>query len=70
MRQREFHGRAWWRKLLEVMRQSLVGFRRAAPLHLTLATAYGEEIECDTRFAALVDSSWGKHPVASAWLSA
>lgn len=58
MGQREFHGRAWWRKSLAILRETAGAFRSSTPLELKIDTGEGRQLVRLTRFAALVPGEY------------
>lgn len=57
-RQEEFHGRAWWLKSLQIIKDTLCLFHRSKPLALRLEPSDDIPVETTTRFAAFVPGDY------------
>ncbi len=57
-REEEFHGRAWWKKSLNIARKTFRDFHHSSLLGLKLETLEGERLHRATRFAAFVPGDY------------
>lgn len=57
-RREEFHGRAWWIKSFQIIKDSFLLFNRSRPLNLRLKTSEGKEVATRTRFAAFIPGDY------------
>lgn len=57
-REQEFHGKAWWKKAVHLVKQMYVGARRVPPLWLEIATAEGGVLRRRSRFTAFVPGEY------------